>query len=468
MSLTCLRGRGFAFAAAVVLGLLPPTTAPLAAAQWNAPADAELQRVLDERIAGDGSTGLVLGIVESGEPRIVAAGRCAGADSAVPDGDTVFEIGSVSKVLTTTLLAEMVGRGEVALDDPVQKFLPERVRLPSLNGHAITLLDLATATSGLPRMPDGEPSDPANPYADYTVEQMYACLSGLTLPREPGAAYEYSNLGMGLLGHVLGLRAGMSYEALVTERILAPLGMQDTCVVLTPELQARLAVGHGADLEPTSNWDIPTLAGAGAWRSTAKDMLKFVAACVAPPDGSLGDAIKACVEPRRPTGNPGLSIGLGWHVIDRADSRIVWHNGETGGYHSFTGFDPATGANVLVLSNCSTEIDDIGLHVLDSNIRLRPLPPPREQVAVNGDVLDTYVGDYQLAPGFFLGITRAGDALFCQATGQARFRIYPVSQTRFFVKAFEADIGFIQDEAGTVTGLILYQNGRESPGQKIR
>lgn len=139
------------------------------------------------------------------------------------------------------------------------------MKVPTRNGRQITLLDLATHTSGLPRLPDNfSPKNADNPYADYTVEQMYAFLSGYTLPRDIGATYEYSNLGSGLMGHLLARNDGTNYEALVLERICRPLGMTNTQVVLTPGLKARLATGHNAAGERVSNWDLPTLAGAGA------------------------------------------------------------------------------------------------------------------------------------------------------------------------------------------------------------
>jgi len=144
------------------------------------------------------------------------------------NGDTIFEIGSISKVFTSLLLADMVNRKEVALDDPAAKYLPEHVRMPERSGKAITLLDLSTHRSGLPRVPGNlNPKDPTNPYADYSVDDLYQFLSGYTLPRDPGSEVEYSNLGGGLLGHILAHRAGTDYESLIRSRIarrcLAPV-----------------------------------------------------------------------------------------------------------------------------------------------------------------------------------------------------------------------------------------------------
>lgn len=234
-----------------------------------------------EYLARD-NVGLVIGVVFPGGRRVFGYGRRGGegGDSS-PDQDTIFEIGSITKVFTAALLADMARRGEVRLDDPVQRYLPAGVQVPTRGGRAITLLHLATHTSGLPRLPGNlgrTVRDRANPYAHYTVDDLYAFLNGCRLARVPGERYAYSNLGAGLLGHVLALRAGMGYEALVTRRLCGPLGMMDTAVTLSPEQRGRLAQGHAASDEPVPLWDLPMLAGAGALRSTARDMLAFLAA----------------------------------------------------------------------------------------------------------------------------------------------------------------------------------------------
>ena len=220
---------------ALVLCLLAPRTA---AAERLAP-NAEVLAILKERVESKRSAGIVVGILDEGGRRVIAYGNAGSTDRPL-DGNSVFEIGSVTKVFTSALLADMVRRGEVKLEDPASKYLPASARLPSRSGKEITLLDLATQTSGLPRLPGNlAPKDPTNPYADYTVEQLYDFLSHYTLTRDIGEKYEYSNLGVGLLGHVLSRKAGMSYEELVTKRILEPLEMRDTAI--THGADARLA-----------------------------------------------------------------------------------------------------------------------------------------------------------------------------------------------------------------------------------
>jgi serine-type D-Ala-D-Ala carboxypeptidase/endopeptidase len=348
---------------------------PLATAATQQPAgDSELRDALALRVSSGKNPSIVVGIYEGGRTRIIAMGASGVPDRPL-DGNTVFEIGSITKVFTSTLLADMVARGLVAYEDPVAKYLPSSVTVPSRNGKVITLLDLATQHSGLPRLPDNmKPADPANPYADYTVEQMYEFLSRYQLPRDPGQTFEYSNLGVGLLGHALAQRAGTSYEALVTDRILQPLGMRDTRITLTPEMRPRVAKPYDAKGLPAKNWDLPTFAGAGALRSTANDMLRFAAAALGAPGtpAAVGAALAEAQRPRRDLPGAAKSqIGLNWITAHAGPVEIVWHNGGTGGYRTFLGLDKAGQRAVIVLAT-SNSAEDIGRHVLDPSLPLAP------------------------------------------------------------------------------------------------
>ncbi len=209
--------------------------------------------------------GMAVGLVNEQGTQIVGYGRTSEQDPSPPAADTEFEIGSITKVFTGLLLAEMVERKQVELDEPVARLLGDSFTIPKRDEHEITLVQLATHTSGLPRMPNNfKPKDPLNPYADYTVEQLAEFLAKHKLGREPGKRSSYSNLGMGLLGHALAVKSGKSYEALVRETICQPLGMNDTMITLDAGARKRLAQGHDADGRPAANWDIPALAGAGA------------------------------------------------------------------------------------------------------------------------------------------------------------------------------------------------------------
>ena len=424
------------------------------------PPDSTVRAFLLPRVAsfpdtGRHGIGIVVGLLDAtGTRRIFAAG----VDSA-----GVFEIGSITKVFTTSLLQDMVDRGEVHLGDAVSQYLPKSVQVPARGEHEITLLDLATQSSGLPRMPSNfTPRDSMNPYADYTVPQMYTFLSGYQLTRDPGAEYEYSNLGMGLLGHALSLKGRASYEELLRRRILTPLGLRETAITLTPAMRAKLAPGHDAEGRVVPNWDLPTLAGAGALRSTVNDMLTFLAANLDSAATLLSPTLRRTHGERHATNNPSLKVGLGWHILARPGGNIVWHNGGTGGYRTFTGFDPVRRLGVVVLSNLDASVDDIGYHLLDETFPLRPIPKRRMEVAVDSSVLMRYVGEYELVPTFHVVVTREAARLFVQATGQPRFPIFAESDSTFFLRVVDAQITFSRD------GMTLHQNGQNLPGRRIR
>ncbi len=435
---------------------------------WTA---SEVQQVLKQRVDSDKQcVGISVGIIGAKENQFVGYGALRNGKTPIkPTSATVFEIGSVTKVFTTLILADMVVRGEVGLNDPASKYLSNTVTLPKRDGREITLLDLATHTSALATLPSNfSPKDGHNPYADYSVEQMYSALSNYKLTRKIGEKYEYSNLGMGLLGHILALRTGVDYEQLVKDRITTPLGMSDTAIALTAEMQKRLAVGHNEGLEEVKNWDLPTLAGAGALRSTAADMVKFVEANMGKTKSPLSKAMALQVETRASAGPPNLSIALGWHKLKSKNGEIIWHNGETGGYHSFIGFDKKRGVGVVVLANTAADIDDIGLHILDRDIPLKKIESKKQRTAIKVDskVLESYVGEYQLAPTFVITITKEGDHLTLQATGQPKFEIFAESEEKFFLKAVDAQITFVKSSKGDVVELILHQNGSNQRAKK--
>jgi serine-type D-Ala-D-Ala carboxypeptidase/endopeptidase len=325
----------------------------------------EIAAALKTRVEAKKSVGMVVATIDPDGSTSMAAYGSPGPGARPLDADSVFEIGSITKVFTATLLADMVDRGEVTLDDPVAKFLPDTVRIPERNSRKITLLDLTTQSSGLPRMPDNlRPKDFANPYADYTAEQMFEFLGRYELPRDIGASYEYSNLGVGLLGQALTRKAGKSYEALVKERILDPLKMDHTGVTLTPWMLDHLAKGHNAQSEPTANWDIPAFAGAGALRSTMNDMLRFARANLDPSGGRLQRVMQQTHEIRKSAGRDDMSIGMGWHIRRMNDRSVVWHNGGTGGYRTWIGFDKTKKIAAIVLTNSALPNDDLGFELV--------------------------------------------------------------------------------------------------------
>jgi D-alanyl-D-alanine-carboxypeptidase/D-alanyl-D-alanine-endopeptidase len=451
-----------------------PPNPPAAAAGARAfPADSVVLEILKQRVADKRSAGIVVGMLEAdGRTRVVAYGD-PGPGQPPLDGNSVFEIGSISKVFTATVLAELVKEGRVRLEDPIDKYLPASVHVPERNGLKITLGNLSEQNSGLPRMPNNfRPKDPKNPYADYGVPQLYDFVSHYSLTRDPGAQFEYSNLGVGLLGHVLTLITGQSYEEMERERVWKPLGMTNTAVALTPWMKAHLALGHDEQGSVTPNWDLDALEGAGAIRSTTIDMLKFAAANVHPERGALERAMAFAQQERAQAGQ--MMIGLNWLSDHIMGDTIVWHNGGTGGYRTFIGLAPSRHVAVIVMTNSGgAGADDIGLHLLEpAAIPLAPKPPAPKQrtaITVSHDVLQRYVGTYQLGTPLVLEVTLGESGLQVRQAGQGdTFNLFAESETEFFFKAVDAQISFVRDAQGVVTGLVLHQNGNDLAARRIR
>ena len=305
------------------------------------------------------------------------------------DGDSVFFIGSVSKTFTTLLLMTSVERGEMKLDDPVAKYLPKSVRMPAHGGKEITLLDLATHTSGLPFNPDNMLGpDGKKDYETYTVEKMYAFLSSYALKRDPGTEFEYSNVGMALLGHAVALRAGTNFESLVVERICRPLHMDSTCLTLTAEMKKRLAMGHEKSGQPSPPWNLQAYAPAGSVLSTANDLLKYASANAGLTRSDLTPLMEQThvIRHQDSHGLPGVDNNafFGHTAMDWTDRgayqppgmQLLGHAGGAGSYHAFVGFDKKQRRGVVVATTANDlRVDAIGWTLLQG------LPLTKESAA---------------------------------------------------------------------------------------
>jgi CubicO group peptidase (beta-lactamase class C family) len=273
---------------------------------------------------------------------------------------------------------------------------------------------------------------------------------------------------MALLGHVLARRAGKPYEALVVDRVLTPLKMQDTRISLPPALQLRFTPGHDASLVLHKPWDLPALAGSGAFRSTARDMMRFLAAYSRPHGTPLERLAPLALEPRRSAGSASVTVGLGWHIIERNGARFAGVNGQTGGYAAFAGFDASTGLSVVVLSNSARSIDDIGWHVLDQSTPLQTsFAPAGREIVLDASELDRFVGQYGASPADVIAITREGDSLWARVAG-LKYQLFAEGRETFFLKAVDARIAFTADASGDVTSLTLRYGDAEFTVPKMR
>jgi serine-type D-Ala-D-Ala carboxypeptidase/endopeptidase len=397
-----------------------------------------VENAAQERIAAGTYQTLVFGVVEGDKNEVVAFGKLD--DGKAPDGDTVYEIASVTKTFTATVLAKAVLSGRVTLDTPVGQLLPD-FKIPSRGGKEITLGDLATHHSGLPQ----------EAFGDYNAAKMKAILGVYKLPRDPGAAFEYSNLGFALLGYALAQLEHTTYKAVTDEEILKPLGMTMSGVVLTEAMRVHLAPGHDYTGKAANYFDTDALVGTGAIRSTANDMLRYLKANMDIDQSPLAAAMKLAHLPRRDMSKT-TRIGLAWMTTDKG---IVWKDGLTPGYRSFLGFTADGRRGVVILANTAADADDLGFATLNANAPLAP-----NKVVVLPDAsLDDYVGTYKLAEKFLLKVFRTNDGLFVRATGQSAIPIFPSARDEFFDKIVGIAMSFTRDPNGGVSGLVLHQNG---------
>ena len=454
-----------AVAALLLLAHVPARLSAQAPAAATAQTSASLHALLEARVALGRNPAIVAAQITPNGTVTALVGRAGSPNGAAPSTTTRFEIGSITKAVTGVLFAEALARGEVREDDRLVDALPG-LRLPP-EGDRITLLDLATHRSGLPSFPEQHmPANPADPWADVDSAVVWRSLANTAALRfSPGTKSEYSNVGAGLLGQVLVRRArATSFEALVRDRVARPLGLSEFGVQTTSDDVAAFAQGHDDD-GPSARWHLDYLASAGAIVSTLEDMTAFAAACLGKAPEPLATSIAEAQRPRRDFAPH--RIGLHWIATTVPSGVVHWHNGGTGGFRSFLGCNRATGYAAVVLTNSTTSIDDLGLHLIDAASPLRPPPAARAAaptVTVDPRVLDELVGTYRLAPTFAITVTREGDGLVAQATNQQKLSLLAESPTRWRVRGVEAALEFERDANGTVIAVVLVQGGARQRG----
>ncbi len=420
---------------------------------------------IEKRIINGVTPGMAIALIDSSGTRYFNFGKTE-KNGKVVDENTIYEIGSITKVFTGIMLAKQVLDGDVKMDDGVNGLLPDSIDIPVMGDDEITLGDLSDHTSGLPKMPlNFKPANPQNPYADYSVRQMYEFIENYQPTREVGSEYAYSNLAMGLLGHVLANNKNTTYEKMLIQTIADPLGMDDTRIELTERMKENLALGH-RDEKVVENWDIPTLAGAGAIRSSAYDMAKFISANLGYENTPLTEPMKLSQKIRHDKAGD-MSVGKAWHIKTGKDGDIIWHNGGTGGYKAFAGLVKETGKGVVILTNSAKSVDDIGFKLLDPGSELADIKFSSDAVELSESTLSKYVGVYELHPAFKITILKEDKQLFSRGTGEERLKIYPENDTTFYFTGVDAKISF-QLKQGLVESLVLIQNGKEMVGKKVK
>ncbi|MBB1059728.1 serine hydrolase [Marilutibacter spongiae] len=426
-------------AAAVLFGSAcaapPPAAAP----------DAGLQSTLDARLRGDRSGAcMAVGVVDMApegapdpSPRVRRAYGCAEGDAARIGPDSAFEIGSISKTMTATLLAGLVLDGKARLDDPLSAYLPEGTPVPDFEGQPILLRHLVTHTSGLPVLPPIPVADAGDPYAAMRPDDLLQALGRVSLAQAPGSKFAYSNYASMLLSYAVARRAGTGLEALLDDRLFTPLGMEGAHVAHRPAGVVE-AQGHMPNGQAVPAWHFDdALAGVGGVRATLDDMIRYAEAGLGAAPEPLASAMALTRQPiETASGRP---IAMNWMRMQVDGRDVLAHEGGTGGFSSLIALDPARGRGVVVLSDTALTalggLGGLGLHLVDE---ARPLPGPRTATPAPAALVDALVGDWQLEGGPALTLRRRGDGLEVQAPGQPAFEMGHDSAGDFYPLAFDA------------------------------
>jgi serine-type D-Ala-D-Ala carboxypeptidase/endopeptidase len=352
----------------------------------------EIEKVMKVCVDGGHTQGMVIAVIKEDGTKFYKYGKMAVDDPTPMDENAIFETGSVTKIFTSLLLEEMASRGEVALNDPMEKYLPPGTRVPDYKGKKITLEHLSTHTAGFPYIPvNFFMKDMYNPFCEYSLQFLYDFFASYKLPFEPGSQYIYSNVSIGTLGYVLSLRAGKDYETLVYERILKPLGMESTKVNLNQEMQKRFAKAHIRS-KIVAHWDIAVFDGAGGLHSTAKDLARFIEANLGFYKTDLFPILKAAYQARCKQDIPNLDVGHEWNISYQYKPEIIYHGGATGGHQIFIGFCPENKIGVVVCSNSAAYIYDIGKNILNKEWYLKNY---RQQIITTPMMLYKFDGEYK-------------------------------------------------------------------------
>lgn len=445
---------------------------PIAAAQNLT--DQSVENAAKPLIENHVVDGLSIAYIEGGRPGIVHLGR-ANQSGQKPNDQTVYELGSISKLFTSLLLADATLRGEVNIYTAANVPNTARIRLPSRDSRSIKWIDLSTHRSGLPRLPDNlSPADPSNPYRDYDSKKAAEFLNSYKLPRAPGKTQEYSNLGVSVLGYLLAQKIGKPYQQLLRERVATPLKMTDCTVTLTADQSRRLATPHARFGSPTSPWTFADMPGAGEVHATIRDMMIFAKAQLNPPDTGIGEAIDLAWKQHTEADASGPAMGLGWMIA--GDGQTRWHNGQTGGFTSAIFVNRKYKCAVVVLCNTAVtgKIEELATQLLQqaAGAQAKAAPADTPDRDPNGLPIDAKLrgrlaGRYQLAPNFIFTVTDRNGHLMVAITNQPTQEVFPDSPTQWSYRGVKATLEFKLPKTGPATSLILHQNGIEQTARRM-
>lgn len=322
-------------------------------------------------------SGIAVGIIHNGKTEIITRGTLSKDASGKIDTNTIFEIGSITKVFTASVAACLEAKGALSFDDSLAMYFPANEKELRYQGQAITLLNLLQHTSGLPRIPgnllNGE--DISDPYLTYNLDSITHFFATYHPMVRPGDTFSYSNLGYGVMGEVMALKENKDYNYLVQEYICRPLKMKSTSVALDAEELRRLAAGYTKD-SAAHYWHFGEMAGAGGLHSSLNDMLKFARYALqalkdstSSQNDSLQCAIRTCTRKTTVIKSGNSDCGLAWIISSWNHRHLYWHNGGTLGFRSFIGLVPGQDIAIVVLSNSDMNNDPLAIKLLVNTVR---------------------------------------------------------------------------------------------------
>jgi CubicO group peptidase (beta-lactamase class C family) len=476
LGIAALVALGISLLATSAIRAAEPATPPKSSSQRAATiGDGEIAKLVRFRIEKQRrANSAVVGVIRPSGRSIIAYRSKRGLHAVEPGGDTIFEIASLTKVFTALLLADAVTRGDVRLDDPLSAFVPIGVKVPEFSGRGITLVDLATHTSGLPLRPSNLTAAPdaPNKYAGYTLNQLYAGLPEYHLAHAPGSQFQYSNLAFALLGHALTRQTGEPFPELLRRRVTVPLGLSDTRFDDSSAAAARRAQGHDMDLKPIGPTGFGALNPAGGLRSTANDLLRLLDLFLSGAGpGDLPEAARLMLTLDRPGDGGDTRMTLGWRRTVAHWETYYWSHGSGDGSRTFMGFNPARGVAVVALADTASGggLDDIAWRVLDpvESVDLTVVPRPRT-VELPPAAVDRVLGTYRYTSDDEMTITRGITGLIVTA-GPGQFLIQPQSRTRFFAKGGgDLYLDFPGPASKLANRVVLHQSGKIFVYQRVQ
>lgn len=422
----------------------------------------QLRTSVEARFLGD-RTGICIAAALVGDTTATAIVAADPQRAPKVDEHTAFEIGSVAKTMASALVADLILKGEASLDDPLTRFLPQGAKAPDFEGKPITLAHILSHRSGLPSLPGRlHPEDEANPYASLTSAQLVGSLEDVKLDAAPGTRYRYSNFAMMLLSSALARRSGLDYEALLSQKIFKPLGMEDARIRRTGRAEAQ---GHASNGRPAGAWDFPVdMAGVGGVRASLADMVHYVEAELGRRPSPISAAMQRTQVPLEASMPP---MAMNWMIVTVAGRKILYHEGATGGFSSLVALDPDRRRGVALLADTSLSnlggLVPLGLSLLDDSV---PAPGfPRRPVPPGTGLLEGMTGRYLLPGGVKAALSVKDGALGAQIEGQPSMNLGFDSAGDFYALDQDAVIHPVRGSGGYT--FFLRQGGGQVKAERV-